>query len=265
MLTGIPDFFAPNFFLNTNMNASFYSNPKGLLALLAFVSYLPLGAQDPGYQPPVTESRSAPSAMEGRGGTAMAASGLNSMDVLDNVRAIRPGDVVSLRIIEDRKEPRQVTVGVTGEIQAPYVGLVKAAGRTSRSLADSIKVELERSYFKKATVIVAIDQTREESRGPGIYNIDLEFFTVFGQVLRQGKYELPSDEDVTISQAILRAGGFAQFGNPKRVKVVRQLPDGQNKTILVDCDDIMRKGNLNKDIYIRSGDVVIVDEKKVNF
>jgi protein involved in polysaccharide export with SLBB domain len=93
----------------------------------------------------------------------------------------------------------------------------------------------------------------------------LEFFTVFGQVLRQGKYELPSDEDVTISQAILRAGGFAQFGNPKRVKVVRQLPDGQNKTILVDCDDIMRKGNLSKDIYIRSGDVVIVDEKKVNF
>jgi protein involved in polysaccharide export with SLBB domain len=247
------------------MNAFYHLNHKGLLSFLVLVSYLPVGAQDPGYQPPVTESRSTLSAVEGRGGSPMAASGLNSMDVLDNVRPIRPGDVVSLRIIEDRKEPRQVTVGVTGEIQAPYVGLVKAAGRTSRSLADSIKVELERSYFKKATVIVAIDQTREESRGPGVYNIDLEFFTVFGQVLRQGKYELPSDEDVTISQAILRAGGFAQFGNPKRVKVVRQLPDGRNKTILVDCDDIMRKGNLSKDIYIRSGDVVIVDEKKVNF
>jgi protein involved in polysaccharide export with SLBB domain len=264
-MTGILDFLRARLFLYTIMNASFYSNHKGLMAILAVLSYLPLGAQDPGYQPPVTESRSAPSATEARGGTSMAASGLNSMDVLDNVRAIRPGDVISLRIIEDRKEPRQVTVGVTGEIQAPYVGLVKAAGRTSRSLADSIKVELERSYFKKATVIVAIDQTREESRGPGIYNIDMEFFTVFGQVLRQGKYELPSDEDVTISQAILRAGGFAQFGNPKRVKVVRQLPDGQNKTILVNCDDIMRKGNLNKDIYIRSGDVVIVDEKKVSF
>jgi polysaccharide biosynthesis/export protein len=247
------------------MNAFYHLNHKGLLSFLALVSYLPVGAQDPGYQPPVTESRSAAGATEARGGSSMAASGLNSMDVLDNVRAIRPGDVVSLRVIEDRKEPRQVTVGVTGEIQAPYVGLVKAAGRTSRSLADAIKVELERSYFKKATVIVAIDQTREESRGPGIYNIDMEFFTVFGQVLRQGKYELPPDEDVTISQAILRAGGFAQFGNPKRVKVVRQLPDGQNKTILVNCDDIMRKGNLNKDIYIRSGDVVIVDEKKVNF
>ena len=245
------------------MKISFHS--YHWLSVLAIVSAIPLWAQDPGYQAPITATRTVPGAMESRGGSAMAAGGLNSMEVLDNVRAIRPGDVVSFRVIEDRKEPRQVTVGVTGEIQAPYVGLVKAAGRTSRALADAIKVELERSYFKKATVIVVIDQTREESRGPGVYNIDLEFFTVFGQVLRQGKYELPSDEDITISQAILRAGGFAQFGNPKQVKVVRQLPDGQNKTILVNCDDIMRKGNLNKDIYIRSGDVVIVDEKKVNF
>jgi polysaccharide export outer membrane protein len=247
------------------MTNSKFPNVGGLITGLLVLSTLTALAQDPGFQAPVTSSRSSPTVTESRGGSAMAAGGLNSMEVLDNIRAIRPGDVVSLRVIEDRKEPRQVTVGVTGEIQAPYVGLVKAAGRTSRQLADAIKMDLERSYFKTATVIVAIDQTREESRGPGIYNVDLEFFTVFGQVLRQGKYELPSDEDVTISQAILRAGGFAQFGNPKQVKVVRQLPNGQNKTILVNCDDIMRKGNLNNDIYIRAGDVVIVDEKKVNF
>jgi len=240
-------------------------NPTRWLAAVLFLTGGILSAQDPGFQPPVTTSRSAAPAAGGGGNSMMSAGVLNSMEVLDNTRAIRPGDVVSLRVIEDRKEPIQVTVGVTGEIQAPYVGLVKAAGRTSRQLADAIKTDLERSYFKTATVIVAIDRTREESRGPGFYNVDMEFFTVFGQVIRQGKYELPLDEDITISQAILRAGGFAQFGNPKKVKLVRQLPSGENRTILVDCDDIMRKGNLNKDIYIRGGDVVIVDEKKVNF
>ena len=239
----------------------FYSRAIGLV-LLAVTS---LCAQDPGFQPPITTTRAAPLSATSGGSSVMSAGVLNSMDVLDNTRPIRPGDVVSLRVIEDRKEPMQVTVGVTGEIQAPYVGLVRAAGKTSRQLADLIKADLERSYFKTATVIVAIDRTREESRGPGYYNVDMEFFTVFGQVLRQGKYELPADEDVTISQAILRAGGFAQFGNPKKVKLVRQIPGGLNKTILVNCDDIMRKGNLNKDIYIRNGDVVIVDEKKVNF
>ncbi len=195
----------------------------------------------------------------------MSAGMLNSMEVLDNTRAIRPGDVVSVRVIEDRKEPRQMTVGVTGEMYAPYAGLVKAAGKTSRQLAEEIKAKLEKAYFKNATVIVAIDRTLEESRGGSYYTADMEFFTIFGQVLKQGKYELPRDEDISISQAILRAGGFAQFGNPKKVRLVRQIPGGQSKTILVNCDEIMRKGNLSKDIFIRGGDVVIVDEKKVNF
>lgn len=236
-----------------------------LLALLLLQG--PLAAQDPGYLPASTPVDQRPAvANAGSSPTAMSAGMLNSMDVLDNTRPIRAGDVISIRVIEDRKEPRQMTVGVTGEMQAPYVGLVRAAGKTSRQLADELKVELEKSYFKKATVIVAIDRTMEERRGGlDYYNVDMEFFTIFGQVLRQGKYELPPDEDITISQAILRAGGFAQFGNPKKVRLVRQIPGGESKTILVNCDDIMRKGNLNKDIFLRSGDVVIVDEKKVNF
>ena len=41
----------------------------------------------------------------------------------------------------------------------------------------------------------------------GTSSYDIDFFTVYGQVLRQGKYELPADEDITISQAILRSGG----------------------------------------------------------
>lgn len=237
-----------------------------LFFLLLFV-LPPLIAQDPGFQPPANTAGqgTASPGTAPPGSATMSAGMLNSMDVLDNTRPIRPGDVVSVRVIEDRKEPRQMTVGVTGEMYVPYAGLVKAAGKTSRQLADEIKVELEKSYFKKATVIVAIDRTMEERRGLGYYSVDMEFFTIFGQVLRQGKYELPTDEDITISQAILRAGGFAQFGNPKKVRLVRQIPGGQSKTILVNCDDIMRKGNLSKDIFIRGGDVVIVDEKKVNF
>jgi len=239
-------------------------HPSILSFLAVFLSVVSSLAQDPGFQAPTTSGRSTSNNTTSSGPTSMSAGVLNSMDVLDNTRAIRPGDVLSLRVIEDRKDPFQVTVGVTGEIQAPYVGLIRAGGKTSRQVADALKAELERSYFKTATVIVAIDRTREEGRG-NLYSQDMEFFTIFGQVIRQGKYELPVDEDITISQAILRAGGFAQFANPKKVKLVRQIPDGGNKTVLVNCDDIMRKGNLNKDIYIRNGDVVIVDEKTVNF
>ena len=65
-------------------------------------------------------------------------------------------------------------------------------------------------------------------------------------------------------QAVLRAGGFAQFANPKKVRLVRTTPQGR-KAILVNLDDVMRRGNLNNDVYIRDGDVIIIDEKNVNF
>jgi protein involved in polysaccharide export with SLBB domain len=187
-------------------------------------------------------------------------------EVLDDTQPIEPGDVISLRIVEDRKEPLQLRVGATGEVNAPHIGLVKAAGRTCRQLASEVKRRLELNYYNAATVIVAIDLKRQDDPNSRlrIGGYDIDFFTVYGQVIRQGKYELPIDEDITISQAILRAGGFAQFANPTRVKLVRKTPQG-NKTVIVDLDQIMRRGNLEYDIYIRNNDVIIVDEKKVNF
>lgn len=173
-----------------------------------------------------------------------------------------PGYVVSIRILEDRKDAVQQRVAVTGEVQVPYIGLVRAAGRTCRELAYSIKRDLEKSFFISATVVIAIDQIPETD---SIYSKEMETYTVFGFVLKQGKYDLPATEDVTISQAILRAGGFAQFADKKHVRIVRSTPSQGEKTILVDVESIMVKGQMQKDIYIRKNDVLIIPEKTVNF
>lgn len=235
----------------------------GLLLLMVFQA----SAQDPGVRE-YAERSSQPQSQAASSGSQVqkSAAVLNSMEVLDDTQPIEPGDVISLRIVEDRKEPLQLRVGATGEVNAPHIGLVKAAGRTCRQLASEVKRRLELNYYNLATVIVAIDLKRQDDPNSRlrIGGYDIDFFTVYGQVIRQGKYELPLDEDITISQAILRAGGFAQFANPTKVKLVRKTPQG-NKTVIVDLDQIMRKGNLEYDIYIRNNDVIIVDEKKVNF
>lgn len=227
-------------------------------------------AQDPTFRLPElrrssTESSSSPIAPSE---TIKSASVINDMSVVDNSTPIRPGDLISLRIVEDRKDAIQLRVGVTGDINAPHIGLVRAAGRTCRELAYNMKASLEKSLYNTATVIVAIDLRPEDigGKGPrtGIREEELDVITVFGQVIRQGKYELPTNEDMTISQAILLSGGFAQFANPKKVKLVRQTPQGA-KTILINVDQVMRRGNLDKDVYLRRGDVIIVDEKTVNF
>ncbi len=238
--------------------------PLRLFGLLFLFPAL-LNAQDAGVRE-YDERRQAAPAQVATGEISRSAAVINSMDVLDDTQPIEPGDTISMRIVEDRTEPRQLRVGATGEIYAPHIGLVKAAGRTCKSLAYEVKKRLEQSYYNQATVVVAIDLKRQDDPNARLRygSAEIDFFTVYGQVLRQGKYELPQDEDITISQAILRAGGFAQFANPQKVKLVRKTPQG-NKTIVVDLDEIMRRGNLDYDIYIRNNDVIIVDEKKVNF
>ena len=222
-------------------------------------------AQDPGFQPAKPQRQAVAQATPSASDEARSAGLINTMDQLDNSRALGYGDLVSFRIVEDRTPPIVLRVQDSGELQAPHVGLVKAAGRTCRDVALAIKHDLEKSYYKVATVIIALDRAADRHGGgaAGTPNAP-EFFTIFGQVQRQGKYELPVDEDVSISQAILRAGGFAQFANTKTVRLVRRTPGG-NKTVEVNMEDIMSRGNLEHDIYVRNNDVIIVKEKIAQF
>jgi|GEM_PF-2337476 len=48
---------------------------------------------------------------------------LSSMEALDNARRLETEDVISIRILENKREGLQQVIAVTGEIQAPYIGL----------------------------------------------------------------------------------------------------------------------------------------------
>lgn len=233
-----------------------------LVALSITVSCL--NAQDPGFRTGESSRASRQAVAAPTTGSLNAgAAVLSSMDVLDNNQPISVGDTVSIRILEDRRDALQQVVAVTGEVQAPYVGLVNARGKTCRDLAFTIKRELEKNFFKNATVVIAIDKLNPADQMK-IGESELEFYVMFGFVARQGKYDLPSNEDISISQAILRAGGFAQFAKKNKVKIIRKTPQG-NKTILVNVDGIMRQGDLERDIFIRKDDVIIVEELNWNF
>lgn len=236
-------------------------------ALLVLSASLALG-QDPGFQAPAPPIRATPpaAAPSNRGDEARGAGLIDSMERLDGVQTLMYDDKVSFRIVEEGGQPISLRVQDSGDIQAPYVGLVKAIGKTPKALAYEIKSALEGTYFVKATVIIALDE-RPLQPGAGRRSFlaqQVEFFTIFGQVIRQGKYELPDNEDVTVSQAILRAGGFSQFAKATAVKVIRKTPQG-NKTIIVNVDAIMTKGELERDIYIRNNDVIIVKEAIAKF
>jgi protein involved in polysaccharide export with SLBB domain len=179
-----------------------------------------------------------------------------SMDVLDSTRRLGAGDRLSYRVVEERREPVGLTVADSGEVEVPLIGRVRASGRTCKELAQSIRPLLEKEYFYRATVIVGLDAVSVKARGR-VY--------ISGQVRSQGPIDIPPDERFTLSKAILKAGGFADFANHRKIKLVRKNANGSGQTTIVDLDAVTVHGELEKDPELQPDDTIIVPEKFVNF
>jgi protein involved in polysaccharide export with SLBB domain len=187
--------------------------------------------------------------------TAMVA-GTTSMDVLDSTRRLGAGDRLSYRVVEERRDPIPLIVADGGEVEVPLIGRVPASGRTCRELAQAIKPILEREYFYKATVIIGLDTVSAKARGR-VY--------LSGQVRSQGPMDIPPDERFTLSKAILKSGGFADFANKHKIKLIRKNAAGKPVTTVVDLSVVIDKGEVDKDPVLEPDDTIIVPEKFVNF
>jgi len=183
---------------------------------------------------------------------------LNNMERLDNSTKLKAGDVVSLRIVEDETPPVSLRVKRSGEIEIPYIGLVNAHGKTCQSLAYEVKKLLEIDYYHTATVIMALDSTSVVSPGK-VY--------LAGQVARTGPLSIPADGELTVSQAIIEAGGMGDFADQRKVKLVRKLSPNtdKTKTYIIDVKEIIREGKRKNDMILQPGDYIIVPQRLINF
>jgi len=177
--------------------------------------------------------------------------------VPDDKYKLRMGDRVSLQILEDRDLPKSLVVADSGELDVPYVGRVAAADKTCKQLADELKGQLEKEYYYRATVVIALD----------VANKFLGRIYVWGQVKNQGPIDIAVNENLTAGKAILRAGGFGDFANKKRVKLVRggATDSASKQSFELNMVDILEDGKTEKDIVLRPDDFIIVPSRLINF
>ena len=203
--------------------------------------------------PPVMVAQPAPRATAPEPPASSTVMLTNSMSVLDDRKRLGTNDFVSFRVVEDRdNESQRLRVNDNGQVEVPYVGLVQAAGRTSKELAFTIKAALEKEYYYHATVIVAVDHVSEKSRGR-IY--------VTGSVRAPGPQEIPPDESYTVSKAVIRAGGFGDFADKRKVRITRK--NGQD--FVVDLKNVIERGKSDEDAVLEPDDQIYVPQKLVNF
>jgi len=205
-------------------------------------------------------------AQDASGGTAVSpdatspsapvAASMNSMSALNDKKELGNGDRISYRVIEEQKEPILLTVSDSGELDIPLVGRVTAAGKTCKALAYELKPMLEKEYFYHATVIIGVETFSTHPQGK-VY--------LTGQVQHQGAVEIPANESLTVSKAILLDGGLADFADRRKVKLIRKKSDGTTETTVVDLVEILDKGHSDRDPVVQADDVIVVPQRLVNW
>jgi protein involved in polysaccharide export with SLBB domain len=187
--------------------------------------------------------------------------GLGYME--DATYKLRVGDAVSFQIREDivwnaLDAPKTLVVTDSGEMDVPYIGRVMVVGKTCGEVAAELKKTLEQDYYQNATVVLSLNQANR--LWGRIY--------ILGQVHSPGPMEIQVNENLTVGQAIMRAGGFADFANKNKVKLVRGGADPnveRQAPIEMDMEQILDKGKTENDIKLQPGDFIIVPSRLFNF
>jgi protein involved in polysaccharide export with SLBB domain len=211
----------------------------------------------PGLNTPVTSSGTPGKPSEAPGSPSLTVTPANlSSYVPDDKYKLRVGDKVSFQILEDRELPRSLVIADSGELDVPYIGRVTVSDKSCKQAMHDIKVLLEKEYYYRATVILALDQA----------NKFLGRVYVWGQVRNQGPIDIAVNENLTAGKAILRAGGFGDFANKKKVKVVRAGTEGSEKKVFeLNMVEILEDGKTEKDVLLQPDDSIIVSSRLINF
>ena len=167
---------------------------------------------------------------------------LNVANADEDAYKIQPGDVLEVSVWNEEGLIRTVLIRPDGGMSFPLVGDLHAAGESVENLSATI-TERQSKYIPDPVVTVSMRQLS----GNKIY--------VVGKVARPGEYVANSYVDVV--QAIAMAGGMTPFAAVNKIKIVRRKGE-ELEAYSFRFSDIEDGKNLEQNIVLRSGDIVIV-------
>lgn len=153
---------------------------------------------------------------------------------------LAPGDEIQITFSGAPEQNAKRKIQPDGKVSLPILGDVQAAGLSVPQLQNSL-ASLYQSHLQDPGVGVSL-----ESAASGIY--------VSGEVLRPGK--VPLDRPMTALEAVMEAGGFTKFANPKQVIIIRKTASRQLRYVLNMNDTLA--GADTKPFHVRPFDVIYV-------
>ena len=173
---------------------------------------------------------------------AMAQDPENDSATTSDTYLMQPGDLLEVSVWGEDYLERDVAIQPDGMISFPLAGVLPAAGEDVRQLQERLAERLSQ-YIPDPVVTVSI----KDIRGNRIY--------VIGQVQRPGHFVMNPTVDVV--QALALAGGTTPFAALNDIRILRRS-GGKLTSIEFRYGDVEKGRNLQQNIILQSGDVIIV-------
>jgi protein involved in polysaccharide export with SLBB domain len=130
---------------------------------------------------------------------------------------LSPNDLVLIKVYRHDDLESRLRIGKDGSSIFPLLGTVQLGGKTIEQATTAIREQLAKDYLVNPQVTVTVlDYAKRR-------------FTVLGQVLKPGSYEIPSEESVNLLEAVAIAGGFTRLSNTSKITVARM--NGDKRTV----------------------------------
>jgi polysaccharide biosynthesis/export protein len=171
--------------------------------------------------------------------------------------------------------PRQTSFFVLGEVKKPGAyGLEKdtsaleaitvAGGFTERAAPSVAKLLRKQPDGSQETIAIDLSGADPRTRQFAVLEGDTilvptgNSFYVMGEVKKPGAYQL--EQAGTAIEGVALAGGFTDKAAPNRTKIIRTHRDGRQETLIVDLNEVIKRGRKDKDVPLSANDVIVVPE-----
>jgi polysaccharide biosynthesis/export protein len=155
---------------------------------------------------------------------------------------INPGDNLDVDVYKEVELTKTVVVRPDGKFSFPLAGDIVAVGRTVVQIQQELSNRLTK-YIPEPVVTVAV----KTLDGCKIY--------VIGQVQHPGAFVM--NPRMSVLQSLSLAGGMTPFAATNDVIVIRGVGTNQ-KSLSFRYGDVSKGKNLNQNVMLEAGDVVLV-------
>ena len=145
-------------------------------------------------------------------------------------------------------------VNANGEILMPLIAAVKCEGLTIVKLQEKIKAAYKDYYIDPQVTVGFVYQDNSGMKSPW------GSVLLSGEVGHPGPVNMTATRDLTVTRALMLAGGATPLADKTKVRVTRREKDGSLKRFIVDIDKIGKEGRSDLDIALKPGDVVWIPE-----